>query len=586
MNKVLIARTSDEERTLLKRLVTTLIDFLDTNDDNVFEAKDGLDIVSVIRNNPDIKYILLDVNMPVLSGSDAIDTLVKQGHLKDTKVIFITSENLPANVLGLECIKGSISDPIKADTIYEELRHLFFTKYELMSDEEKEELQRQIEDQKRVIVDMIIKYTSINEETSHVDSSHFMEDLNSYYEDHELIPENDLVPVAEEFIKKISSRYGVSEKIDKSKLNFFFDNKESVTVELEDTQLEDKDKIATFMSKDVLINDAKDYEAWEEGKREFDSDLNLELQRYIDIIKRHNASMKINKNLGKFIKLFDDKEIVALNTFLIKVVYDFAKTNDFSVETNKIKSLLKDINLLMRGKRFIATAEREKVKHDFHNTNYEEFISKYKKDFNIVLKYLHYTFIIALIAQMRQSDTILSMLMEGRINRITINSLIYYFTYGENYRKVESQKKELHGLTPQDFMTLKSKLHSTHSTVIYLSAMPVESNKDITTLKKVINQSFSSYELYGFARNATLDMWTNNRKAVDVVFLEDAYDHSQPETFAQIKQNYQELFKKSKVVLISTNEQSDNKKQLLEMSDTILKKPLNYEKVYKYLLSI
>jgi hypothetical protein len=54
----------------------------------------------------------------------------------------------------------------------------------------------------------------------------------------------------------------------------------------------------------------------------------------------------------------------------------------------------------------------------------------------------------------------------------------------------------------------------------------------------------------------------------------------------KIRESYFEIFENSKIILLSSKDGNAENKELLKISSTFMKKPLNQDKVAKYLLSI
>jgi two-component system chemotaxis response regulator CheY len=73
---------------------------------NILEAEDGEDALQVLKNNK-IDLILLDWNMPNLSGIDFLKKLRGINEYKEIPVIMITTEASKLNVV--EAIKAGVS---------------------------------------------------------------------------------------------------------------------------------------------------------------------------------------------------------------------------------------------------------------------------------------------------------------------------------------------------------------------------------------------------------------------------------------------------------------------------------------------
>ncbi len=58
----------------------------------VLEARDGLEGLDCIENNPDLALVILDVNMPRLNGLDMLDRLKAAGNRPKLPILLLTTE--------------------------------------------------------------------------------------------------------------------------------------------------------------------------------------------------------------------------------------------------------------------------------------------------------------------------------------------------------------------------------------------------------------------------------------------------------------------------------------------------------------
>jgi two-component system cell cycle response regulator DivK len=81
--KILIVEDNEKNRTLIK-------DVLEYHGYEVIEAGNGLEGIKIAKeNNPDL--ILMDLQMPVMNGYEAIKIIKTDAEIKYTKIIAITS---------------------------------------------------------------------------------------------------------------------------------------------------------------------------------------------------------------------------------------------------------------------------------------------------------------------------------------------------------------------------------------------------------------------------------------------------------------------------------------------------------------
>jgi len=92
---------------------------------NFVEAKDGLEAMSLLKAQP-IHLILLDWNMPNLSGIDFLKQVRAMAEYKELPIIMVTSEAAKFNVI--EALKNGATDyitkPIKLDQFKSKLAKL------------------------------------------------------------------------------------------------------------------------------------------------------------------------------------------------------------------------------------------------------------------------------------------------------------------------------------------------------------------------------------------------------------------------------------------------------------------------------
>jgi len=90
MSKQIKILTVDDDFINLKLLNSMLkkSDFVS----EVVEAKNGLEALNVLKEQPDIGLILLDIKMPIMDGIEFLSNLESMSDLKDTPVIVLTTD--------------------------------------------------------------------------------------------------------------------------------------------------------------------------------------------------------------------------------------------------------------------------------------------------------------------------------------------------------------------------------------------------------------------------------------------------------------------------------------------------------------
>jgi two-component system chemotaxis response regulator CheY len=91
--------------------------------EDVSEAADGQIAIDFLKKNPGIELVLMDWNMPNLSGIDALKTIKADDGLKSTPVIMVTSESEKSRII--EAIKCGAANyvvkPFQPDTLKEKI---------------------------------------------------------------------------------------------------------------------------------------------------------------------------------------------------------------------------------------------------------------------------------------------------------------------------------------------------------------------------------------------------------------------------------------------------------------------------------
>ena len=81
------------------------------------EACDGLDAMSKLDAEPDVKLIVLDVNMPNMSGIEFLEALRRDKPELQPNIVMLTTEGQPDLVQRAKALgaKGWVIKPFKAD---------------------------------------------------------------------------------------------------------------------------------------------------------------------------------------------------------------------------------------------------------------------------------------------------------------------------------------------------------------------------------------------------------------------------------------------------------------------------------------
>jgi len=85
--KILVVDDSQIMRRILKVGIQKII-----KDVTILEAENGKEALELLRNNPDISYTFLDINMPIMRGDEMLNIVRNDPDLKHHKIIIQTTE--------------------------------------------------------------------------------------------------------------------------------------------------------------------------------------------------------------------------------------------------------------------------------------------------------------------------------------------------------------------------------------------------------------------------------------------------------------------------------------------------------------
>jgi len=94
--------------------------------EDVVQAEDGQDALNKLKENPDIKLVLLDWNMPNMNGIDCLKAIKANPTTKAVPVMMVTSEAEKSKII--EAIQSGASNylvkPFEADALKEKISGL------------------------------------------------------------------------------------------------------------------------------------------------------------------------------------------------------------------------------------------------------------------------------------------------------------------------------------------------------------------------------------------------------------------------------------------------------------------------------
>ncbi len=89
--KVLVVDDAPEVIMLMRRV-------LDRESVETVAARNGLEAIQALKNNPEIRLVFIDAMMPKMDGYEALERIKRDFSFRDLKVCFLTSQRTPASV--------------------------------------------------------------------------------------------------------------------------------------------------------------------------------------------------------------------------------------------------------------------------------------------------------------------------------------------------------------------------------------------------------------------------------------------------------------------------------------------------------
>lgn len=111
--------TVDDDFINLKLLSSMLKNY--PNVETVLEAKNGLDAITILNDNPDTHLILLDIKMPIMDGMDFLGHKESQPKLKHIPVIVLTTDETKKHEAFERGAYDFLSKPIRKNLLFEKL---------------------------------------------------------------------------------------------------------------------------------------------------------------------------------------------------------------------------------------------------------------------------------------------------------------------------------------------------------------------------------------------------------------------------------------------------------------------------------
>ncbi len=95
----------DDSPAMRKMIIRDLVEIRNREDDNYFEAEDGLEAIKVLNTNK-VDIVFVDWNMPRLDGLAFVQNIRSKENMKELIIIMITHENKQEKIM--EAIKAGV----------------------------------------------------------------------------------------------------------------------------------------------------------------------------------------------------------------------------------------------------------------------------------------------------------------------------------------------------------------------------------------------------------------------------------------------------------------------------------------------
>jgi len=112
----------DDDMINLKLLKSMLMKLPDVRE--VVEAKNGADAIEILKTQPDVGLILLDIIMPVMGGIEVLKIVRADDHFKNIPVIVLTTDETK-KAEALDCgANDFVTKPVRIDNVANKIKAL------------------------------------------------------------------------------------------------------------------------------------------------------------------------------------------------------------------------------------------------------------------------------------------------------------------------------------------------------------------------------------------------------------------------------------------------------------------------------
>ena len=123
-NGILKVLSVDDDTINMKLLLRMLSHYPDLEgkiETNVITAVNGEDALKKLKENPDVNIILLDIQMPVMTGMEFLDVRMNSEDLSNIPVVVLTTDETKKNEALDKGATDFVTKPIKQDVLFDRL---------------------------------------------------------------------------------------------------------------------------------------------------------------------------------------------------------------------------------------------------------------------------------------------------------------------------------------------------------------------------------------------------------------------------------------------------------------------------------
>jgi CheY-like chemotaxis protein len=605
---VLIVDDSKTVRTLIK-MVLVDEDTIQVNDDSIYQANDGVELIEAFDKYNNIDYVVADINMPNKKGDIAIEELKCNGKLINTNVIFITTESRKVKELMYrnQSIIGFIQKPVNIDTLPQELQKIADNAKQLPNEQEKKEIDTQ--------VDLITKIASEYYEVAKVSSSEFDEtifkNIAKSFIRYEKLQETQMLKTSQDILTNYLEFKNINKKVETSKFVFVYKN----------IVCENRYRNSRLTINSIATQEIQEY-LKEATKIEKDLDFSVIAEdffgRYSEIV---DSFEYINSNeFLDFNQKYTSSQVEVLEIFFNELI-NFAKKVDPFIYSYDIKEYSRYASLLSAYSQmleqlsntpykvfetlskkyqpkysatndYLATLQDGEEEYTKINSLLQEYSNEYeeecinsikeyttKMDKDLIFKgYKYCVFMIynKLFSDMKKSDDIKEYyLSERNSGRFTLYTMID-FALCHNIISERNSK---------DIKKLYESFQEESYVCVYLTDERLDENDgEVSKLELSVKKMGRNWKFYAFNRNNVFSIWLKSNRP-NVIIMDYEYDKNDDVPFTAMLEKYQFL-QSADVVLCSDMYTKLSNKNIISMCSAYIKKPFHLEKVVKALTFI